>query len=116
MAERATRGFQELGAHLARIVGTNGVLTVLNRAIAVSSTKLAWLEEARVSSPESTTIYVALRTTLERQSPEAIIDAFGLVLSTFVCLLGKLIGDSLVWRLIQEVWPSIFPVAAKEPS
>jgi uncharacterized membrane protein len=38
------------------------------------------------------------------------------VLSKFIELLGNLIGESLVLRLVEEVWPTIFPFDVKESS
>ena len=55
-----------------------------------------------------------LRDRLAQQDLAVIADAFVVILSVFVGLLEKLIGEPLVKRLIDEVWPDIFAQAAKD--
>jgi hypothetical protein len=51
---------------------------------------------------------------MERQDPRGIEDAFVGVLSAFIELLARLIGDGLVRRLLHDVWPEDFPQVPKE--
>ena len=51
---------------------------------------------------------------MEQQDPAASIEAFVAVLSTFVGLLERLVGEGLVERLLGEVWPTVFSYPAKD--
>lgn len=55
-----------------------------------------------------------LRDAMENQDPESITEAFVAVLLAFVGLLERLIGEGLVARLLDEVWPAVFTHAAKD--
>jgi hypothetical protein len=118
LAERATRALDELAAHLSRIVGRDGVLAVLDRSIVLASAELPWLAEAKRAATHrsSESVYAALSSAMGAQPPEVVIESFVAVLSKFIGLLGNLIGESLVWRLVEEVWPTIFPFDVKETS
>jgi hypothetical protein len=118
LAERATRALDELAAHLSRIVGRDGVLAVLDRSVLLASAELPWLADAKQAATHrsSESVYEALRSAMAAQPPEAVIESFVAVLSKFIGLLGNLIGESLVLRLVEEVWPTIFPFDVKEPS
>ncbi|HUS31285.1 MAG TPA: hypothetical protein VMZ53_22395 [Kofleriaceae bacterium] len=92
VSARAAQSLERLSTHLARILGATGVHMLMERSIASSQFPHA----------------------MENQNPETITDAFVDVLSSFVGLLKKLIGDGLVERLLHEVWPAIF-VPAEHP-
>jgi hypothetical protein len=52
---------------------------------------------------------------MESQEPHTASDAFADLLSTFIELLGRLVGDALVAHLLHELWPELFPFPAKGP-
>lgn len=109
VADRAVDAYAELSKHLARLLGEAGIRVLFKRSIHLASARLPWL--AGVSRSENAS---ALRDALVSQDPVGAADAFVLILSGFVGLLEKLIGEPLVKRLIDEVWPGIFAQAAKD--
>jgi len=76
--------------------------------VVIAARSFPWLTEI-TRSPASEDPFEDLRTHVAKQSPEVATDAFVLILSTFVGLLGRLIGEELVLRLLHEVWPAVFP-------
>ena len=115
VADRVARACERATVHLARLVGLTGVYTLFHRSLVLSSATYPWLVDATGGkSGPGDDPFGSLRERLLPQSPDAVADSFGLVLSTFVGLLGRLIGDPLVRRLLHVVWPTVFPDAAKE--
>jgi hypothetical protein len=51
---------------------------------------------------------------MESESPAVATEAFVCLLSTFVELLARLIGEVLAARVLHEVWPAMFPSEVKE--
>lgn len=117
MADRVAQVSERATVHLARLVGINGIQTLFHRSLVLASAKFPWLVDATGGRGDpGEDPFTALRDRLAPQDPEAAVEAFVLVLATFVGLLGRLIGEELVWRLLHEVWPSVFPTDAKETS
>ena len=112
LAVRAGELTEQLTRHLARIVGEIGITALFKRSVVLSTVAFPWL------GPESRTPGIppipALRTVLALQPPALANEAYFVVLSTFVALLGRLIGEPLVRRMLQEVWPAEFH-SDKEP-
>jgi hypothetical protein len=116
-ADRVARACERMTVHLARLVGLTGIQTLFHRSVVLSSAKFPWLvDEAGGRGGPGEDQFEELRERLAPQDPDAAVGAFILVLSTFVGLLGRLIGEELVWRLLHEVWPAVFPDAVKETS
>ncbi len=109
VADRAVDAYAQLSSHMARLLGEAGIRVLLKRSILLASARFPWL--AGVSRSENAS---ALRDALVLQDPVAVTDAFVAILFGFVGLLEKLIGEPLVKRLIDEVWPGIFAQAAKD--
>ena len=109
IAERAAGAYQTLSKHLARLLGETGVRMLFKRSIVLATAQFPWL--AGVQRSERPT---ELQERLAQQDPAAIADAFVVILSVFVGLLEKLIGEPLVKRLVGEVWPGVFAQAAKD--
>ena len=109
VAERAVGAYQTLSKHLARLLGETGIRMLFKRSLVLVAGQFPWL--ARVPRSDDVS---ALRDAFAQQDPVAIADAFVVILSVFVGLLEKLIGEPLVTRLIDEVWPGIFAQAAKD--
>jgi hypothetical protein len=110
VAARAVQACEQLATHLARLLGESGVQLLLRRSVGLASKEYPWL--APPQNQESVTS--ALRAAMEQQDSESITGAFVAVLSAFVGLLERLIGEGLVQRLVDEVWPAVFTHAAKD--
>lgn len=110
IAERAFQAGERLLTHLSRLLGESGVRLLLKRAIVLASVNFPWLAAASTSENMS----AALRDALALQDPESITEAFVEILVGFVGLLERLIGEPLVGRLLEEVWPTVFTHAAKD--
>lgn len=110
VAERSAQACEQFARHLTRLIGDTGAQLLLKRSIVVSSKQFPSL--AAVSASDSASS--ALRSAMEQLDPESIADAFVAVMSTFVGVLERLIGEGLVERLLGEVWPSVFTDEAKD--
>ena len=111
IADRALRVCERLSKHLSRLIGENGVTTLLRRSTVLASTEFPWLSPASTEHTAEPTAYAALHEALQGQEPGVATEAFTAVLSRFLQLLKRLIGEGLVERLLSEVWPEIFPLA-----
>lgn len=117
MADRVANACERLTVHLSRLVGLTGIHTLFHRSLVLSSAKFPWLVDSTGGkSGPGDNPFEALRVRLAPQDEAAVVEAFVFVLSTFVGLLGRLIGEELVWRLLHEVWPLVFHTGAKETS
>jgi hypothetical protein len=103
---------ERFGRHLARLLGDTGVQLLLKRSIVIASEPFSWLTTAATQD----SALAALRVAMEQQDPASITEAFVAVLSAFVGLLERLIGEGLVERLLDEVWPSVFTHPVKDTS
>jgi len=110
VAALAVQRFDELARYLAQLVGEIGVRALFARSVASARSTYPWIAATAPSGPP----WAALRGAMERQEPRAIRDAFAGLLSTFVELLARLIGDGLARRLLHDVWPEVFPQLPKE--
>lgn len=110
VAERAAQACERFAKHLARLLGHTGAQLLVRRSLTLASLQFPWL--AAVLTPDDTV--TALRDAMEQQDPETITDAFVAVLSAFVGLLERLIGEGLVERQLDEVWPDVFAHPAKD--
>lgn len=110
----AARAIEQLTHHLAQFVGEAGVRALLARSAALASAQYPWLADTLSITTPVDDPWASLRAAMEQQDPRAIRDGFVALLSIFVELLGRLIGESLVWRLLDDVWPALFSRAVKE--
>ena len=106
LAARSEELAEQLTRHLARIVGEIGVIALFKRSVVLAGVAYPWLV-AEPRPPETTPI-AALRTALAAQPGALAREGFLVVLSTFVALLGRLIGEPLVRMMLREVWPVAF--------
>jgi hypothetical protein len=114
IAERAAQSLERLAKHLTRLLGEMGVNMLLERSIAVAASQFPWLRVSPSSAEQPQSPTSALGHAMEKQEPGVISDAFVEVLSIFVGLLKRLIGDGLVDALLNEVWPATFVPAVKD--
>jgi len=110
VAGLAVQRFEELARYLAQLIGEMGVGALFARSVASARSTYPWLAVTTSSAPP----WVALRGAMERQAPPAIREAFAGLLSTFIELLARLIGDGLVRRLLNDVWPQVSLQGPKE--
>ena len=110
VAERAARACERFTAHLARLLSLTGAQLLLRRSVVLASSQLPWL--AATTTADDT--ISALRTAMEQQDRQAIEEGFVAVLSAFVGLLERLIGEGLVARQLGDVWPTVFTHPPKD--
>jgi hypothetical protein len=115
VAADAVQACEQLSQHLARIIGEIGVRALLARSAALTSARFPWLAGAIPRTASADSPWAALRAAMESQDPQTASEAFVDLLATFIELLGRLIGDTLVARLLHELWPELFPSPAKAP-
>jgi hypothetical protein len=113
VAADAVQACEQLSQHLARIIGEIGVRTLLARSAVLTSARFPWLASAIPRTASADSPWAALRVAMESQDPHTASDAFADLLAAFIELLGRLIGDALVARLLHELWPELFPPPAK---
>jgi hypothetical protein len=115
VAAGAVQACEQLSQHLARIIGEIGVRTLLARSAALTSGRFPWLASAIPRTAAAGSPWAALRVAMESQDPQTAGEAFVDLLATFIELLGRLIGEALVARLLHELWPELFPSPAEAP-
>jgi len=109
LAEGAARAFERLATHMSRLLGQTGVRMLLKRSTVLATAQFPWLAAASASEDAS-----SLRAAMVQQDPGSITEAFVAILAGFVGLLERLIGEPLVKRLLEEVWPSVFTKTEKD--
>jgi hypothetical protein len=110
---------EQLSEHLARLVGRAGIRALFDRSAVLTQAEFPWL--AGVATRSKDPPWARLREALEGQPRDVALDGSTLLITTFVELLGRLIGEDLVLRLLHEIWPDAFAPAAqrtakKEPT
>jgi len=107
VADRASRAANQLSQHLSRLIGDTGIKSLAHRSIMEAGQTFPWL--AKIGHEGEADPCSAMRATMEEQDAEAATDAFILVWTTFVALLGEMIGRRLVEGLLHEIWPTYVP-------
>jgi hypothetical protein len=110
LAARAVEACDRISLHLARLLGDAGIQLLMKRSIGLASARFPWLSTSATADDAVT----AMRRAMEQQDSESVTEAFVAVLSAFVGLLERLIGEGLVERLLDEVWPTVFTYPAKD--
>lgn len=110
LADRAEQACGRWTTHVARLLGEAAVQVMLKRSIVFASGQFPWL----AVGPSSDTTLSALRKAMEQHDRASIIEAFVDVLTAFVSVLERLIGEGLVERLLEEVWPTVFTHVQKD--
>jgi hypothetical protein len=113
VAAGAVQVCEQLSHHLARLLGEIGTRTLLARSAALTSARFPWLASAIPKTASTDSPWTALRAAMQVQSPGTARDAFIDLLTTFIDLLGRLIGDALVDQVLRELWPDLFASPAK---
>lgn len=105
LAAAGKRICDRLTEHLARLVGQGGMRTLLARSLTLTRGAFPWVASVGPSSAESPG--EVLQACLEGQDVATAREALTTFVALFIGLLGRLIGDSLVARLLQELWPAL---------
>lgn len=104
VAAAARRICDKLTEHLARLVGRGGMGTLLARSLTLTRATFPWVTSVGSAADSPGEV---LQACLERQDADAAREALTAFVALFIGLLGRLIGDSLVARLLQELWPAL---------
>lgn len=104
VAASARRVCEKLTEHLARLVGHVGIMTLLSRSLTLTRSSFPWI--ASVGKTSDASRWEPLETCLAAQDRATALEAMTLFLALFIGLLGRLMGDSLVARLLHELWPA----------
>jgi hypothetical protein len=103
----------ELQTHFGNLIGAAGMRALQDRSVSIAAERLPWLAVPRQGSGVATW---SLRTVFERRPPSEAIAEFSHVMASLITLVGRLIGDAMVGRVLHEIWPEVFPRIAKEQS
>ena len=114
VAARAVQAIEQVTSHLAPLVGETGVRAVLARSVALSSATFPWLAGTIPIVRPAESPWASLLVAMERQDTRTISEGFVALLSTFIGLLERLVGERLAARLMHDVWPEVFPYGVKE--
>ena len=100
VVEGAARACEKLSRHLSRVIGETGVRALFERSLVLLRAEHPWLADA--AAPSSEPPWLRLRAGAPQAGAATTRAAVSLA-TTFVALLGRLIGDELVLRLLAEV-------------
>jgi hypothetical protein len=114
LTELAVKAFERVTQQLSPLIGEPGVRALLARSAARSCLTFVWLAATIPVTAPTVAPWDALRTAMVQQDPRTLRDGFIELLSTFLELLEKLIGEGLARRLLLDVWIEAFPSAVKE--
>jgi len=103
VAAGTVQASEKLCSHLGRVVGHRGMSALFVRSLFLTRARYPWL----VGDPHAghDGRWQALYACLQAQTPEAAREASLCLVTHVLRLLGGLIGDTLVLRLLAEVWP-----------
>jgi hypothetical protein len=100
----AERAFERLNAHLQKTIGATGFRMLLRRAVERSRSEHPLL--ASLPSLTDSELPVGeLARGAHVGNPEEVEEALVVLLTTFISLLGRFVGDGLAMRLVEESWP-----------
>ena len=104
LADAMERACDKLRQHLSKLMGLDGFMLLLIRALTLAGAYFPWLEALHVQADGS---LKDVYTSVQKQEPVQAIAGFTAVLSHFFALLVTFIGEDLTLRLIQGIWPNI---------
>ena len=108
LAAASGRLLDQLSQRLALVIGPAGVRAILRRAVKLRKADFAFLDERMVSSDSSASLAEPFRVRLQEQEPDVIREVTVALFATVTGLLAGLIGDTLTWNLIEQIWPEAF--------
>jgi hypothetical protein len=105
VAAAAVRICEKLTECLAGIVGQGGVRTLLDRSLTLTRSAYPWLPSPDTSSEGAR--WAPLHDRLAERDAALALEACTTLLTSFIALFGRLIGDALVSRLLHDIWPDV---------
>lgn len=105
LAAASGRLLDQLSHRLAEVIGPAGVQSIFLRAVSLQKLGFAFLEECIIPRERGNSLADALRACLREQEPEVIQEVSVNLFATFAGLLATVIGESLSWKLLQQIWP-----------
>ena len=112
LAAAAGRLLDTLWQRLAEVIGPVGVQAVFLRTVTLVRPDFAFLDERMVLRGRGESLAEPLRACLREQDPEIIQEVSVILFATFAGVLATVVGDRLVWNLLQQTWPDTLPPAA----
>lgn len=113
VAEAALGIWQQVADRLAPVIGVQGVAILFSRALHLTRTDFPWLALAG-GHVESAAQLASLKARLAERDPDDATAASYSLLVNVIEILATLLGESLTERLLEPVWVSTPPSAAKE--
>lgn len=107
--------WERMATEIIAIVGSGGFDSLYARSIFLSQTLYPWLvcSQASVSAEQR---FAAFKSSLEKQTPDVVIEANIRLLCTFTDILALLIGETLTTSILRSAWGDDARVpAAKGP-
>lgn len=99
------RACEKLAGHMANLVGAAGIHALFDRSLAIARGEFPWLVAAVAVPPDDR--WRRLQICMESQDPAIANDAAEFLIETFLALIGRFIGTTLVRRLLAEMWPEL---------
>ena len=93
----------KLRPHLATLMGNGGYRALLMRALVLASVEVAWLCTVRVAADGT----LGLNEPEPPAGPEEILEGRVVLVAQLLGLLVAFIGESLMLRLVREIWPRL---------
>lgn len=107
IASAVAKACEKVTERFAPIVGEAGIRTLYERALVLAVADTPSLAPARTDGARDE--WAKLRKCIEGHDADTAADAAVVLLSAFVGILGRFIGDTLVARILHDVWPAAFP-------
>lgn len=103
LAVTVERLLRRLITHLGRVVGDGGVRAMLARSV-----RLQWADHPalRTITLDDADLPACIAATLRGMPQNHALEAAEALLTTFIEVLASLIGATLTWRLLGDIWPA----------
>ncbi len=95
---------EKLRPHLATLMGTAGVRSLLSRALTVTREEVGWVSAVTIDAEGS--LHVVNATDVQA-GPEQFAKAGVVLLAQLLGMLVAFIGAKLTLQLVREVWPTL---------
>lgn len=106
VAEATTRTFHQVSSILAPVIGTMGVYVLFRRSLHLTSKVSSWLLIAE-NQDDTAALLASLNACLKERDADEAAEVSCTIVVNFTELLTSLIGESLVDRLLDQVWASL---------
>jgi hypothetical protein len=102
----ALQACEKLGRQLATLTGTLALRALMTRALTLAAKEVPWLSEVQLTANGS---FQGLAELELRLVEENLTDGAVVLLAELLGLLVAFVGDTVTWRVLQDVWPHISP-------